>query len=145
MLSYPGSRRRKGALAEVGLPDTKTVAVVLQPSGEVLLTAARWCESAACRFLGLQFRRGLGPQEGLLLAHPRESTLGSSIHMFFVFFPIAAIWINTQGVVTSAQLARPWRPYYASPAPARYVLEARPELLTRVRVGDRLEFRPSGT
>jgi len=142
MLSFLGSRQRCGAVGEVRLPKTRTVAVVVQPSGEVLLPAARWCESAACRFLGLQLRRGLGPQEGLLLAHPRESTLGSSIHMLFVFFPIAAIWINAQGVVTSAQLARPWHPYYASPAPARYVLEARPELLARVRVGDRLEFRP---
>ena len=106
------------------------------------MAAARWCESPVCRLFGLQLRRGLGSGEGLLLVHPREGTLSSSIHMFFVFFPIAAVWINAQGRVTSAQLARPWRPYYVSPVPARYVLEADPELLQRVRPGDLVEFRP---
>ena len=120
---------------------SKTVAVVLQSSGEVLVAAARWCESPVCRLFGLQLRRGLRSGEALLLVHPREGTLSSSIHMFFVIFPIAAVWINAQGIVTSAQLARPWRPYYASPAPARYVLEAHPELLQRVKPGDLLEFR----
>jgi hypothetical protein len=43
--------------------------------------------------------------------------------------------------VTSAQLARPWRPFYASPTPARYVLETSPEFLNRVAVGDELDFR----
>jgi len=121
---------------------SKTVAVVLQSSGEVLVAAARWCESPVCRFLGLQLRRGLGSGEGLLLVHPHEGTLSSSIHMFFVFFPIAAVWVNEQGKVTSTQLARPWRPYYVSPAPARYVLEAEPGLLQRVKPGDLVEFRP---
>jgi len=121
---------------------SKTVAVVLQSSGEVLVAAARWCEGPVCRLFGLQLRRGLGSGEGLLLVHPREGTLGSSIHMFFVFFPIAAVWINAQRIVTSAQLARPWRPYYVSPVPARYVLEADPDLLQRVKAGDLVEFRP---
>ncbi|HEX9674351.1 MAG TPA: DUF192 domain-containing protein [Anaerolineales bacterium] len=121
---------------------SKTVAVVLQSSGEVLVASARWCEGPVCRLFGLQLRRGLGSGEGLLLVHPREGTLGSSIHMFFVFFPIAAVWINAQRIVTSAQLARPWRPYYVSPVPARYVLEADPDLLQRVKAGDLVEFRP---
>ena len=60
--------------------------------------------------------------------------------MFFVFFPIAAIWIDSQGLVTSAQLAKPWRPYYASSKPARYVLEASPELLNKLSAGDKVEF-----
>src|SRR3972149_3690184 len=100
------------------------------------------CGGPACRLFGLQLRRGLGSGEGLLLVHPGEGTLSSSIHMFFVFFPIAAVWIHAKGTGTSAQLARPWRPYYVSPEPARYVLAAGPELLQRVRPGDTVEFRP---
>lgn len=125
---------------EIALSGTKRVAVVRQPGGEVLIPAARWCESVACRLIGLQFRRRLRSDEALLLVHPRPGTLSTSIHMFFVFFPIAAVWIDHHGLVTSAQLARPWRPYLASSAPAQYVLEADPGLLERVRPGDRLEF-----
>jgi uncharacterized membrane protein (UPF0127 family) len=49
--------------------------------------------------------------------------------MFFVFYPIAAIWINQKGKVTSAQMAKPWRPYYAAP-----------EFLEKISVGDFIDF-----
>ena len=116
------------------------VDVVNRRTGEVLVRGARWCSSRASRLRGLQYRRRLNPGEALILVKPKDSIVNSSIHMLWVFFPIAAVWINSQGRVTSAQLARPWRPYYASPEPARYVLEAAPELLERVKVGDEVEF-----
>jgi uncharacterized membrane protein (UPF0127 family) len=127
-------------------PGKRYVKVVHRASGEVLVPSARWCEGALCRLVGLQFRRPLSEGEGLLLVMPQESVVKSSIHMFFVFFPIAAIWMDDQGQVTSAQLAKPWRPYYASPRPARYVLETAPEVLDSVREGDLIDFlqNPSG-
>lgn len=109
-------------------------------SGQVILEAARWCSSFGCKFLGFQFRRRLKPGEALILVHDKDTTRGSSIHMFFVFTPLAAIWINDQGRVTSAQLARPWRPHYSSPEPARYVLEGDPGLLEAISVGDEIDF-----
>lgn len=117
-----------------------TVDVVRRGTGEVLVHSARWCSSRLCRLRGLQYRRRLEPGEALILVKPADSIVNSSIHMFFVFFPIAAVWINHQGRVTSAQLARPWHPYYASPEPARYVLEAAPDLLSRIAVGDEVDF-----
>jgi uncharacterized membrane protein (UPF0127 family) len=60
--------------------------------------------------------------------------------MFFVFFPIAVVWVDDRGIVTSAQLAKPWRPYYASPEPARYVIETSPDFLDMIGVGDEVEF-----
>jgi uncharacterized protein len=116
------------------------VDVVNRRTGEVLARSARWCSSRASRLRGLQYRRRLEPGEALILVKPADSIFNSSIHMLWVFFPIAAVWINNQGRVTSARLARPWRPYYASPEPARYVLEAAPELLKRVKVGDEIDF-----
>ena len=116
------------------------VKVVRRKTGETLIPVARWCSSRLCRLRGLQFRLRLGRQEALILIHPADSVFTTSIHMFFVFFPIAAVWINGQGRVTSAQLARPWRPYYASPEPARYVLETSPDFLQRISVGDEVDF-----
>lgn len=120
--------------------DHKSVDVVNRHTGAVLLSAARWCSSRLCRLRGLQYRLRLNPGEALILVKPHDSVVNSSIHMFFVFFPIAAVWINGQGRVTSAQLARPWHPYYASPEPARYVLETAPDFLERIRVGDEVDF-----
>jgi hypothetical protein len=118
----------------------KFIDVVRRESGETLLRSVRWCSSNWCRLRGLQFRRRLAVSEAILLVHPQESVLQTSIHMLFVFFPIAAIWIDGMGRVTSTQLARPWRIYYASKRPAQYVLEGHPDLLNRVAVGDELNF-----
>ncbi len=120
----------------------KAVDILHCDTQTILFHQARWCGDFFSKLRGLQFRRKLNPGEAIVLAYGSDSVANSSIHMFFVFFPIAAVWIDSQGVITSAQLAKPWRPYYASPKPARYVLEAGPELLTKLTVGDRIEFIP---
>ena len=117
-----------------------TVSIINRETNQVLIQSARWCSSRLCRLRGLQFRRRLNPGEALILVKDKDSIANSSIHMFFVFFPIAAIWINKKGKVTSAQLAKPWRPYYASPEPACYVLETSPDILDKISVGDELVF-----
>ncbi len=102
----------------------------------------RWCASFFCRMRGLTFRRRLRPNEALLLVGGRENRAETAIHMLFVFFPIAAIWLDRTGKVVDTVLARPFRPFYAPRAPARDILEGPPELLKMVTVGDRLEFEP---
>jgi uncharacterized protein len=109
-------------------------------TGETVLARARWCQSFWCHFRGLMLRRDLAEDEGLLFVYGRPSISQTSIHMFFVFFSIAAVWLDADGVVVTTCLARPWRPYYASAKAARYLIEARPSLLERVKVGDRLVF-----
>jgi len=122
----------------------KYVRVINRDTGQELIKAARWCSSRLCRLRGLQFRRKLQDGEALILVKDKDSIGSTSIHMFFVFFPIAAIWINSKGKVTSAQLAKPWRPYYASPEPATYVIETSPDLLKSVNVGDTIDFQETG-
>ena len=116
------------------------VDVINRRTGEVLLPSARWCSSRLCRLRGLQYRLRLRPGEALILVKPRDSVVSTSIHMLFVFFPLAVVWINSQGRVTSAQFAKPWHPYYASPEPACCVLETAPEFLERIKVGDEIDF-----
>ncbi len=105
-----------------------------------LLKRVRRCASFLCRLRGLTFRRSLDDNEGLLLVGKRESRADTAIHMFFVFFPIAAIWLDSNGRVVDAQLARPFRPLYIPRAPARDILEGPPAILERVQIGDRLRF-----
>lgn len=109
------------------------------PTGP-LLGRVRRCSRFLCRLRGLMLRRGLGADEALLLVGQRESRLDTAIHMLFVFFPIAALWLDAEGCVVDARLARPFRPLYVPSAPARDVLEGAPALLDRVAVGDRLYF-----
>jgi uncharacterized membrane protein (UPF0127 family) len=123
-----------------GQPVSNKVAIWNKTQGERLLGYVRRCGSFLCRLRGLTFRRTMGDNEGLLLAGQRESRVDTAIHMFFVFFPIAAIWLDSDGQVVDAQLARPFHPLYVPRAPARDVLEGPPTLLERVRIGDQLRF-----
>lgn len=109
---------------------------------EVLLPKGRWCAGTWCRFKGLMLRRTLPSDEGLIFVYRRPSRLDTAIHMFFVFFPISAIWLGSDLRVVDAKLARPWRPAYMPQAPAQYIIEGVPDLLERVAVGDRLRFEP---
>jgi len=106
----------------------------------LLLRRARRCASFLCRLRGLTFRRALGENEGLLLVGKRESRRDAAIHMFFVFFPIGVVWLDGEQRVVDAQLARPFRPFYAPQAAAKDILEGPPSIVERVRVGDRLRF-----
>jgi len=116
------------------------IAVWNETRGERVLERVRRCTSFLCRLRGLTFRRALGGDEGLLLVGRRESRADTAIHMFFVFFPIAAVWLDQSGQVVDAQLARPFRPLYVPRAPARDVLEGPLSLLERVQIGDQLRF-----
>jgi uncharacterized protein len=119
----------------------RTIDIVERSTQSYLIKSVKWCDGYFCKLRGMQFRRKLSPDEAIVLVHEKDTTKSTSIHMLFVFFPIAAIWIDNQGKVTSAQLAKPWHLYYASPEPARYVLEGSPDLLERIRVGDYLDFQ----
>jgi len=118
------------------------VKIVNRKTGETLFASVKWCQSRLCRFIGFQFRKRLKPGEAIVLVHNKDTISGSSIHMLFVFTSLAVFWVNSQGEVTATQLAKPWRPFYASPIPAQYVIETGPEEITRVSVGEELEFIP---
>ena len=117
---------------------TQWVAVWNETRGEQMLGRVRRCASFLCRLRGLTFRQALGDGEGLLLVGRRESRTDTAIHMFFVFFPLAAVWLDRSGRVVDTRLARPFRPLYVPRAPARDVLEGPPPLLERVEIGDQL-------
>jgi len=113
---------------------------VTNAQGQLLLQRVKWCATFGSKLRGLMFRRAIEADEGLVLAETRSSIAATSIHMFFVPFDIAAIWLDEDYRVVHHVLAKAWRPYYASPQPARYVLEGPPTLLERVALGETLHF-----
>ncbi len=108
--------------------------------GDTLLEQVRWCSSFGCKLRGLMFRRELAPGEGLLMVEQRESRSATAIHMLFMNFAIATIWLDTSFRVVDSVLAKPWRLAYAPGKPARYTLECVPAILEHVDVGDELVF-----
>ncbi|MCP5099723.1 MAG: hypothetical protein GY943_29570, partial [Chloroflexi bacterium] len=89
---------------------------------------------------GFTFKPTLAEDEGLVLVEKRDSKMNTSIHMLFVKFDLAVIWVNDAGEVVDTVLAKPWKLSYAPQAPARYVIEGHPVLLQHVKVGDHIIF-----
>jgi uncharacterized membrane protein (UPF0127 family) len=119
----------------------KTITVLNKDRRIAETLRIRYCDSFLTQLRGLTFRSQLGRDEGLLLAGSRDSRLDSSIHMLFVRFDLAVIWIDSALRVVDKVLARSWRPAYFSKAPAKYVLEIHPERWGDFEVGDGVEFR----
>ncbi len=113
-------------------------------SGETLIPQARWCDGFGSKLRGFTFRRQLGPDDGLVLVEKSDSKMSTSIHMFFVFFDLGVIWVNDAGEVVGTVLAKPWRPSYVPPQPARYVIEGHPAVLEKVKAGDHIRFAAPG-
>lgn len=101
---------------------------------------ARYCNTFACRLIGLTFQRKPAPHQGLLLVQGRESRLDAAIHMLGVWMDLTVVWINRSKEVVDVQLARAWRPVYVPKKPALYKLEMAAEHLADFKVGDRLKF-----
>jgi uncharacterized membrane protein (UPF0127 family) len=80
------------------------------------------------------------PDNGLLLVEDGDSKLNTAIHMLFMKFDIAAIWINNDLQVVDKILARRWKPIYLPNSPARYILETHPSRLKDFSTGDQLRF-----
>jgi uncharacterized protein len=78
-----------------------------ETKGTVLATEVEHARSFWARFMGLMGRASLAPGHGLWL-------LGNGIHMFFMRFPIDAVFLskaNSDGsrkVVSTYRAVRPW-------------------------------------
>ncbi|MBW4436009.1 MAG: DUF192 domain-containing protein [Pleurocapsa minor GSE-CHR-MK-17-07R] len=118
-----------------------TYVVTNTTTNQIVLDPAVACRSFWSHLKGLQFSRGLPSGRGLWFITGREGTSHTSIHMFFVFFSIGVLWVDASGRVVDKVLARPWRPFYGPKAPARDFIEALPEILDQVNVGDVLTFQ----
>ena len=109
-------------------------------TGETIAQRVVRCDTFWKRGRGLMFRRALAEDEVYLFVEGRESVAQTTIHMFFVFFPIAGVCLDCDKGVVDKALARPFRPYYAPQSPAQFFVEGHPSLLELVRVGDQLGF-----
>lgn len=109
-------------------------------TGETVAERVVRCDSFWKRGRGLMFRRALDEDQAYLFVERRESKAQTTIHMLFVFFSIAVVWLDGDRRVVDKALARPFRPYYAPCQPAQYYVEGHPSLLERVSAGDQLAF-----
>jgi uncharacterized protein len=101
---------------------------------------ASLCDTFLCKLKGYMFTPSLGKNDGLLFTLDREQIINASIHMFFMNFDIAVIWLNSDFKIVDMRYARRWHPAYFPAAPARYILETNPLYMEEYNTGDQLEY-----
>jgi len=116
------------------------VLIYNQDKSELAPIRARYCDSFACRLIGLMFAKPLPIQVGLLLVQPRENRVDAAIHMLGVRMDLAVVWIDNNKKVVDLVLAKRWRPLYVPSRPARYKLEMNADHLSDFEIGDQLKF-----
>ena len=120
----------------------KIVSVVNRSSPSSTPLKAGVCDTFWLKFRGLMFQKVLDEYSGILLVEKTDNIVNTSIHMLFMNFDIAAIWIDSQNTIVDMKIARRWRPVYKPIAPAKYVLEAHPNRISDFKIGDTIEINP---
>ena len=120
---------------------TKTISIENKHRGIEEPLRIKYCDSFLTQLRGFTLRPSLARDEGLVLVGSRDSRLESSIHMLFVSFDLAVIWINSQMQIVDRVLAKSWRPAYFSKQPAKYVLEVHPARWDEFQIGDTVHFK----
>lgn len=122
-------------------PMTKNISIENKNRGIAGPLQIKYCDSFLTQLRGFTLRPSLAREEGLVLVGTRDSRLDSSIHMLFVSFDLAVIWINSNMQVVDKVLAKSWRPAYFSKQPAKYVLEVHPDRWEEFQIGDMVQFK----
>ena len=86
------------------------------------------------------FKKSININEGILLVENYESVINTAIHMFFMFFDISVIWINSDFVVVDKKLAKKWAPFYFPQKKAQYILECHPDQLINFEINETVTF-----
>jgi uncharacterized membrane protein (UPF0127 family) len=101
----------------------------------------KYCDTFLTQLRGFTLRSDLAREDGLVLVGKHDSRIDSSIHMLFVSFDLAVIWINADMQVVDRVLAKSWKPAYFSKQPAKFVLEVHPDRWDEFQIGDKVQFK----
>lgn len=78
------------------------------------------------------------PDWGLLLVQARPSRLDTAVHMLWMRFDLAIVWLDEDWHVVDVRSARRWQPILVPSSPAKYVLETDLRYQERYTIGDEL-------
>ncbi|HEX6287996.1 MAG TPA: DUF192 domain-containing protein [Herpetosiphonaceae bacterium] len=114
--------------------------IVNTTRGTVLASRAEWARSFWARLRGLMFRSSL-PDGGGLIIEPN-----SSVHTFWMRFPIDVVFVDRQNRVVGLTPAMPPNRPYAGARRARSTIELPAGVIaaTNTQIGDTIAFENGG-
>jgi len=113
---------------------------MLKANGKLVIKKVRHAKSTWQRTKGLMFEDKKKFDYALVFEFPRESKLGSSLHMIFVFFPIDVLFLDKNKKVVDKVTLPPFQPNYTPKKAAKYVIEMPNGKAKKVKVGSKIEW-----
>lgn len=104
-----------------------------------IISRAKYCESFFSKTKGLMFSKKLQKGKSIILVDKFEPRFGSVIGMFFVFFSIDIIFLDSNKKVVDVRSAKPFQSYIAPKGSARYAIEMN-KGENILKVGDKVSF-----
>jgi len=99
------------------------------------------CKDIFSRSKGLRFSKPLKKGRAVLFISPEESCLHTSLDMFFVFFSVDIIWLNSgKEIVDIRRNVKPFTPIIRPKKPAKYVIEIPANSSGLLKIGNKLKF-----
>ncbi|MCX8189838.1 MAG: DUF192 domain-containing protein [Candidatus Diapherotrites archaeon] len=89
---------------------------------------------------GLMFEHKKKFDYALVLCLDEESRIKASIHMLFVFFPIAVFFLDSRKKVVDKKLMKPFALNYTPKKPSKYIVELPAEKIDAADIGDILSW-----
>ncbi|MBC7085137.1 MAG: DUF192 domain-containing protein [Methanomethylovorans sp.] len=95
--------------------------MILKPNGELLASDVEFAEGIISQTRGLMFRKSIAEKYALvfILSTPKSV----SVHMFFVFFPIDVLFLDSEKKILKTARLKPWIGLARSPENTKYIIE----------------------
>ncbi len=113
-------------------------AILTKTSAPNFPVNVKYCDTFFSKFKGLMFSKELKPDSGIIIVEQNESRINTAIHMMFMNYDIAVLWLNKDMVIIDKVLAKKWNPYYSPSIPAQFVVELHPSRFSDYAIGEQL-------
>lgn len=100
----------------------------------------KYCDTFLSKLIGLMFSKELKVDQGVILVEKKESRINTSIHMMFMNYDLAVLWLDKNLIIVDKILAKRWMPAYFPKKPAQYVIELHPSIFTDFSIGEQLSI-----
>ncbi len=91
---------------------------------------------------GLMFAGKKRVKRGVVLVMPSDKDVkfGSSVTMFFCFYPLEILFVNSKYEVVDKKILRPWVPNYTPKEASKYIIESEVGSLKNIKIGDKIKI-----
>jgi len=113
---------------------------MLKSGKKILMKKVKFTLNSWERTKGLMFEEKKDFNYALVFEFPRESRIGTSLHMIFVFFPIDVLFLDKEKRIVDKATLRPFIPNYTPKKAAKYVIEMPIGKAKSVKIGQKIDW-----